>query len=244
MLHGRRICSCRVSCQSILYCDMLTCASEMPVDSLKPLVKALLDQLPDDPSSIVISVKSETEPPLSPDPRKGTPTGPAYDPSHVYLLEFCTVLAIRDSETIAALGADVAEALMNVMRNAPSFHSIMISRTIFYLLHLLHASFVSHIKLCFIYLLTILGTLLPPRTNRIALNIKFQKGLAGEGCATCSSRTHAVYQGARPSQKRDHDLARFLGHSPQLSWECTVCSNCLRDSRGCCYWVTTYCDGR
>lgn len=147
LLHGRRLCSCCVSIHPTLDRGMLTYDSEMPVNSLKPLVKALLDQLPDDPSSIVISVKSETEPPLSPDPRKGSPTGPAYDPSHVYLLEFCTVLAIRDSETIAELGADVAEALMNVMRNASSFHSIMISRTIFYLLHLLHASFVSYVEL-------------------------------------------------------------------------------------------------
>ena len=111
------------------------------MDSLKPLVKALLDQLPDDPTSIVISVKSETESPITPGAQKA-PTGPPYDPSHVYLLEFCTVLALRDSETINALGGDVAEALMNVMRNAASYHSIMVSRTIFYLLHLLHASYV------------------------------------------------------------------------------------------------------
>jgi brefeldin A-resistance guanine nucleotide exchange factor 1 len=113
----------------------------MPVDSLKPLVKALLDQLPDDPTSIVISVKSEAEPPISPNTQK-TPIGPPYDPSHVYLLEFCTVLALRDSETITALGADIAEALMNVMRNAASYHNIVVSRTVFYLLHLLHASYV------------------------------------------------------------------------------------------------------
>jgi brefeldin A-resistance guanine nucleotide exchange factor 1 len=117
----------------------------MPVDSLKPLVQALLDKLPDDPTSIVISVKSETEPPLSPNSQKGTYSGPTYHPSTVYLLEFCTILALRDNETITALGADVAEALMNVMRNAPSYHHIMVSRTIFYLLHLLHASYVSYI---------------------------------------------------------------------------------------------------
>jgi golgi-specific brefeldin A-resistance guanine nucleotide exchange factor 1 len=113
----------------------------MPVESLKPLVKALLDQLPDDPTSIVISVKSEAELPTSPS-SQNAPVGPPYDPSHAYLLEFCTVLALRDSETITGLGADVAEALMNVMRNAASYHSTLVSRTIFYLLHLLHASYV------------------------------------------------------------------------------------------------------
>jgi brefeldin A-resistance guanine nucleotide exchange factor 1 len=131
----------------------------MPVDSLKPLVKALLDQLPDDPTSIVISVKSETESPISPNAQKA-PTGPPYDPSHVYLLEFCTVLALRDSETITALGADVAEALMNVMRNAASYHNIMVSRTVFYLLHLLHASYVGFADhFASVHMLIIAGTL-------------------------------------------------------------------------------------
>ncbi|EPE34964.1 Sec7 [Glarea lozoyensis ATCC 20868] len=120
--------------------DVFANVVNMPVESLKPLVKALLDQLPDDPTSIVISVKSETDSPISPNVQKA-PMGPPYDPSHVYLLEFCTVLALRDSETITALGADVAEALMNVMRNASSYHNIMVSRTVFYLLHLLHASY-------------------------------------------------------------------------------------------------------
>ena len=113
----------------------------MPVDSLKPLVEALLSQLPDDPTSVVISVKSETEAPVSPNGPK-SPAGPLYDPSMVYLLEFVTVLALKDNETIMALGADVAEALQNVMRNAASYHSITIARTLFYLLHLLHASYV------------------------------------------------------------------------------------------------------
>jgi brefeldin A-resistance guanine nucleotide exchange factor 1 len=131
----------------------------MPVSSLKPLVKALLDQLPDDPTSIVITVKSEAESPISPN-AQNVSTGPPYDPSYVYLLEFCTVLALRDSETIAALGADVAEALMNVMRNAASFHNIMVSRTVFYLLHLLYASYVGLSFPITVHMLKLTGTLL------------------------------------------------------------------------------------
>jgi len=113
----------------------------MPADSLKPLVEALLSELPDDPTSVVISVKSETEAPVSPNGPK-SPAGPLYDPSMVYLLELVTVLALKDKETVAALGADVGEALQNVMRNAASYHSITIARTMFYLLHILHASYV------------------------------------------------------------------------------------------------------
>lgn len=114
----------------------------MPVDALKPLVEALLEQLPDDPTSVVISVKSEAEPQPTTNGQKSVSNGPIYDPSMVYLLELCTVLALRDKETVQSLGNDVAEALQNVMRNAHSYHFIMTSRTMFYLLHLLHASYV------------------------------------------------------------------------------------------------------
>lgn len=116
----------------------------MPVNGLKPLVQALLAQLPDDPTSIVISVKTETETPLPTNGQSVQSNGPVYDPSMVYLLELCTVLALRDDETIAALGADVAEALQNVLRNASSWHYIMISRNIYYLLNLLSASYVGY----------------------------------------------------------------------------------------------------
>lgn len=70
-------------------------------------------------------------------------TTPTYDPGAIYLLEFCTTLALRDDETVKELGGDVVEALQNVVRDATSYHPIMISRSIFYLLNLLHASYVS-----------------------------------------------------------------------------------------------------
>lgn len=115
----------------------------MPVRSLQPLVQALLSQIPDDPSSIVFTVKSEDEPVSPINSRKHSSTEPLYDPAIVYLLELCTVLALRDDETIAMLGGDVAEALLDVLRNAQGYHHIMISRTAYYVLHILHASYVS-----------------------------------------------------------------------------------------------------
>ncbi|KAL3427355.1 Sec7 domain-containing protein [Phlyctema vagabunda] len=132
---------CTVDCVNACYMgDVFANVVVLPVDSLRPLVQALLDQLPDDPSTIVISVKSETD--TTPANGQKTETqGPVYDPAIVYLLELCTVLALRDPEATEALGADVAEALQNIIRNSSSYHSMMISRTIFYLLHLLHASY-------------------------------------------------------------------------------------------------------
>jgi len=111
-------------------------------------MQALLSKLPDDPSSIVITVKSESDLSSAEGSAKRPSTGLLYDPSMVYILELCTVLALRDSETINLLGGDVAEALQNVMRNAPSYHHIMVSRTMYYVLHLLHASYVSHKSSC------------------------------------------------------------------------------------------------
>lgn len=134
---------CTVDCVNACFMgDVFANVVNMPVDSLRPLIQALISQLPDDPSSVVISVKSEVDPPSSPiNGINGASSSPVYDPSMVYILELCTVLAIRDKETIDAFGADVAEALQNVIRNSASWHTLMVSRTIFYLLHLLHASY-------------------------------------------------------------------------------------------------------
>ncbi|RDW80746.1 Sec7 [Coleophoma crateriformis] len=132
---------CTVDCVNACYMgDVFANVVVLPVEALEPLVEALLMQLPDDPSTIVISVKSETDNSVA-NGQKSMTGGPVYNPSIVYLLELCTVLALRDAETIRTLGADVAEALQNVMRNASAYHSTMMSRTILYLLHLLHASY-------------------------------------------------------------------------------------------------------
>jgi brefeldin A-resistance guanine nucleotide exchange factor 1 len=125
----------------------------MPVDSIKPLVQALLAELPDDPTSIVISVKTETDPQAPANSQKSTATGPAYDPAMVYLLELCTVLALRDKETI------------------------MVSRSMFYLLHLLHAGYVSLILPKSFPILTFIGTRFHPSSSCPPYDIEFQKGL-------------------------------------------------------------------
>jgi brefeldin A-resistance guanine nucleotide exchange factor 1 len=52
------------------------------------------------------------------------------------------MLALRDEETIEKLGAEVSEALQNVVRNSTSYHPIVVGRVVFYLMSLLHASYV------------------------------------------------------------------------------------------------------
>ena len=117
----------------------------MPPQSLKSLILALLKQLPEDSSPVVIVVKPDLP---SPTPAKANghrqDSGhPTYDPSIVYILELATIIAMRNDESITAVGPDVAEALQSVVRDAANVHPLIVSRAVFYLLHLLNASQVS-----------------------------------------------------------------------------------------------------
>ncbi|CCU75858.1 guanine nucleotide exchange factor [Blumeria hordei DH14] len=131
---------CTVDCINACHMnDVFFNILKLPVTSLKPLVKALLDKLPDDPSAVMLNVKSETES-VAPVYQKSFNSGLAYDPSIVYLSEMSTTLALQSEETLIALGSDVSSALLNILRNASSYHWILVSRVVLYLLHLLHAS--------------------------------------------------------------------------------------------------------
>ncbi|RFU30168.1 hypothetical protein B7463_g6156, partial [Scytalidium lignicola] len=131
---------CTVDCVNASYIgDVFANIINLPVESLRPLVNALLSQLPDDPMSPTTNDNAEIDQTPT-NGQKDISKGLKYDPSMVYLLELSTVLALRDSETVKTLGADVVEALQNVIRNAGDYHHITVSRTMFYLLNLLHAS--------------------------------------------------------------------------------------------------------
>ncbi|KAI8958925.1 hypothetical protein F5Y11DRAFT_334599 [Daldinia sp. FL1419] len=117
--------------------------SALSADLLSPLLEALLDELPDDESSAVpvITVKSESLP-SSPTSGSKTPSKkPTYDPAVVYILEFCTALALRDDETVEKLGKPVAEALQMILRDSPQHHPILVSRAAFYQFNVLKASY-------------------------------------------------------------------------------------------------------
>jgi len=125
---------------------LLTRSRNLPVEALSPLIEALLAQLPDDESSTVpvISVKTESVP-SSPSAGgiKASHKKPTYDPTIVYILEFCTVLALSSPDTIEALGKQVAEALQTFLRNASRYHSALVSRAAYYQFNMLKASYVS-----------------------------------------------------------------------------------------------------
>ncbi|KAJ8125119.1 hypothetical protein O1611_g8521 [Lasiodiplodia mahajangana] len=124
--------------------DVFGNISSLPVAALSPLMEALLNQLPDDESPNVpaITVKTESVP-SSPASVGNKPahTRPTYDPAVVYILEFCTVLALRTPETIELLGKSVAEALQMILRNSGRYHSALVSRAAYYQFNVLKASY-------------------------------------------------------------------------------------------------------
>ena len=135
---------CTVDCVNSCYLgDVFANIINMPIDGLQALVQSLLLQIPEDSTTAVIVVKPEVVIPTPVNGQKHPSDDTEYDPATVYLLELCTVLALRDQKTVELLGRDVAEALQNVIRDTPRHHSITVSRCAFYLLNLLHASYVS-----------------------------------------------------------------------------------------------------
>jgi hypothetical protein len=67
---------CTVDCVNACYMgDVFANVVSMPVQSLVPLVSALLAELPDDPTSVVISVKSENDNQIQQTDRNQLPAG-------------------------------------------------------------------------------------------------------------------------------------------------------------------------
>lgn len=126
----------------------LTFRSELPASVLQPLLDALLNQIPEDESSgvPVITVKQDSMPSSPAHPSKAANNQPVYDPAVVYVLEFCTALALRDDKTIELLGKKVSEALQAVIRDSSRYHPILVSRAAYYQFNILNASYVSVIR--------------------------------------------------------------------------------------------------
>lgn len=106
-------------------------------------MEILIDQLPEDSNSTVISVKQESIPGSPSNGQRPTAPLSRYNPSITYILEFCTLLAMRDAETIEAMGKLVFDTLQGVLRDSSQYHAITISRATYCALSLLKASYVS-----------------------------------------------------------------------------------------------------
>lgn len=105
----------------------------------------MLLELPEENASAVIVVKTERPSSAGPRPSstKSDLTSPGYNPGMLYTLELATVLAIRDAETIEAVGENLAGSLQGIVRDARNVHPLIVSRVLYYLLNLLRLSYVS-----------------------------------------------------------------------------------------------------
>lgn len=110
--------------------------------SAKVLVEALLEQLPEDNNNSVISVKHENMPSPPPNGQGAPQTAMKYDPTVVFILEFCTRLAIRDDDSVEAVAKPVFDIVQGMLRDSTQWHPITVSRATFYAFQILKASYV------------------------------------------------------------------------------------------------------
>lgn len=171
----------------------------MPAPALRPLILALLSHLPEDPTSLVITVKGSNETTPVAGRKTGTMKGPVYDPAAVYILELCTVLALRDAETTKIVGNDVADALQSVIRQSSGYHNILVARSMFYLLHLLRASHVrTPLSLFILDQTDLLGTHIYPSADTAARYCESQEEYFGAVGTNDHARSFSVYSRQRP----------------------------------------------
>jgi len=124
--------------------NVLAAIYGLPAAQVKDFVTALLAQLPDEPSPVV-TVKSDRPIPVTArmNGQRAPKARPEYSPGTVFLLEFATVLTLRDEETISAIGEALTSALQTAVRDATNMHPLATSRIVQYLLDLMRLSFVS-----------------------------------------------------------------------------------------------------
>lgn len=124
--------------------DMFNRIISLPTESLTSLVHALLEQLPQDNTPVVAVVKPEAINPANPRSNaQRAQSQTSYSPAIAYVLELASTLIIRNPSALETVGKEVVEALRDNLRSAGSSHPLLVSRTIFYLLHILSVSHVS-----------------------------------------------------------------------------------------------------
>ncbi|CEJ95123.1 Putative Cytohesin-2 [[Torrubiella] hemipterigena] len=129
---------CTIDCINSCHLDAVFAnVAKLPTPVAALLVEALLDQLPEDDNTTIISVKQEGVPTASSNTTQAT----KYDPSVAYILEFCTIMATRDSESIEAMAKPVFDRLHGLLKDATKWHAITVARTTYYAMNILKAGY-------------------------------------------------------------------------------------------------------
>lgn len=66
-----------------------------------------------------------------------------YDAAVPYVLEFCTLLATRDSKITELAAKQVFDTVQGILRDSSQWHIITVSRAVVYALRILRESYVS-----------------------------------------------------------------------------------------------------
>lgn len=136
---------CTVDCvNSCKLEDVFGNVANLAPEVAAELVQALLDQLPDDDSTTIISVKQEAAVTAAANGQPAVAQPPKYDPSVAYILEFCTILATRDSDSIEHMGQQVFNQIAVLLRESGQWHAVTVSRAVYYALQILKVGYVSY----------------------------------------------------------------------------------------------------
>ncbi|KAF5127947.1 hypothetical protein E5D57_008881 [Metarhizium anisopliae] len=103
--------------------------------------QVLLEQIPEDDQAAVMTVKQDSIAPVSANTQVQAVAQPTYDPSVAYILEFCTILAVRTDECIKLMGKTVFDVVLGLLRDPAQWHPITLSRAIFHALSILKSSY-------------------------------------------------------------------------------------------------------
>ncbi|KAG5981365.1 hypothetical protein E4U55_003007 [Claviceps digitariae] len=133
---------CTVDC--IKSCNMENVFQDilnLPVLPTTHLIEALLDQILEDDQNTVITVKQDTIPTASGTIQGATSYQPTYDPTVAYILEFCTILALKNMELMQSMSRVVFSAILGLLRDPAKWHPITLSLATFHALSILKKSY-------------------------------------------------------------------------------------------------------
>lgn len=113
----------------------------LPTMQVERLVNALLSEIPDAPTPVVV-VKPDIVPTPVTTRMNGTRRrqGPEYDPGSIFMLELATRLVLRDENTIASCGEVLTNSLESSIRDVSNSHPLAITRSVHYILTMLRHS--------------------------------------------------------------------------------------------------------
>lgn len=133
---------CTVDCiKSCQLDEVFANVAKLEPEAAMELVESLLQQLPEDDSTTIIGSKEEAAATAVASGHTTTAQPHKYDPSVSYILEFCTIIATRDSLSMELMGQQVFDQIQVLLRESSQWHPITVSRAVYYALQILKVGY-------------------------------------------------------------------------------------------------------